>query len=98
MYAVRLWSVRHARGLNAFYRGFEGMLKRMHGLFELLGYERIERPIPEDVIERLNTMPEFVRAYEPDGMQPAEFMAFGATQRTLSQFCEVGWKLMESYR
>ena len=23
MYAVRLWSVRHARGLNAFYRGFE---------------------------------------------------------------------------
>ena len=35
-------------------------------------------------------MPEFVRAYEPDGMTPAEFMAFGATQRTLSQFCEVG--------
>ena len=22
----------------------------------------------------------------------------GPTQRTLSQFCEVGWKLMESYR
>ena len=60
--------------------------------------ERIDRPIPEDVIERLNQMPEFVRAYEPDGMKPAEFMAFGATQRTLSQFCEVGWKLMESYR
>jgi hypothetical protein len=26
MYAVRLWSVRHARGLNAFYRGFEALL------------------------------------------------------------------------
>jgi transaldolase len=60
--------------------------------------ERIERPIPDDVIDRLCQMPEFVRAYEPDGMKPAEFMAFGATQRTLSQFCEVGWKLMESYR
>ena len=60
--------------------------------------ERIDKPVPVDAIERLSQMPEFVRAYEPDGMTPAEFMAFGATQRTLSQFCEVGWKLMESYR
>jgi transaldolase len=60
--------------------------------------ERIGRPVPADAIERLCRMPEFVRAYQPDGMTPAEFMAFGATQRTLSQFCEVGWKLMESYR
>jgi transaldolase len=60
--------------------------------------ERIDRPVPADAIERLRQMPEFVRAYEPDGMTPAEFMAFGATQRTLCQFCEVGWKLMESYR
>ena len=45
MYAVRLWSVRHARGLNAFYRGFEAALKRMHGVFRALGYERIERPV-----------------------------------------------------
>jgi transaldolase len=60
--------------------------------------ERIDAPVPADTIERLCQMPEFVRAYEPDGMTPAEFMAFGATQRTLSQFCEVGWKLMESYR
>jgi Methylene-tetrahydrofolate reductase C terminal len=44
MYSVRLWSVRHARGLNAFYRGFESMLVRMHGAFRVLGYERIERP------------------------------------------------------
>jgi transaldolase len=59
---------------------------------------RIGEPVPADTIERLSTMPEFLRAYEPDGMTPAEFMTFGATQRTLSQFCEVGWKLMESYR
>jgi transaldolase len=60
--------------------------------------ERIAKPVPADALERLSQMPEFVRAYEPDGMTPAEFMAFGPTQRTLSQFCEVGWKLMESYR
>jgi len=46
MYAVRLWSVRHARGLNAFYRGFEATLMRLHGLFRALGYERMERRWP----------------------------------------------------
>ena len=60
--------------------------------------ERIGKPVPDGVIDRLRRMPEFVRAYEPDGMQPCEFMGFGATQRTLCQFCEVGWKLMEGYR
>jgi len=60
--------------------------------------ERIDVPVPDDVIERLSQMPEFVRAYTPDGMQPCDFMGFGATQRTLGQFVEVGWKLLESYR
>jgi len=45
MYAVRLWSVRHARGLNAFYRGFEAVLARLHGVFRALGYTRIEKPV-----------------------------------------------------
>jgi hypothetical protein len=45
MYAARLWSVRHARGLNAFYRAFEKMLVRLHGVFRVIGYERLERPV-----------------------------------------------------
>jgi len=45
MYAARGWSVRHARGLNAFYAKFEALLTRMHGLFRALGYERIETPV-----------------------------------------------------
>ncbi len=45
MYAARAWSVRHARGLNAFYRRFEALLIRMHGLFGALGYARIEKPV-----------------------------------------------------
>ncbi len=60
--------------------------------------ERIGQPVADDVIDRLSQMPEFVRAYEPDGMPPRDFVAFGATQRTLCQFCEVGWKLIENYR
>jgi hypothetical protein len=45
MYAVRLWSVRHARGLNAFYRGFEALLVRLNGVFRVLGHERLEGPM-----------------------------------------------------
>jgi methylene-tetrahydrofolate reductase-like protein len=44
MYAVRQWSVRHARGLNAFYNGFEAVLLKLHPLFRWIGYERLERP------------------------------------------------------
>ena len=44
MYAIRLWSVRHARGLHAFYCAFEALLLHLNGLFRALGYERIERP------------------------------------------------------
>lgn len=60
--------------------------------------QRIDKPVSAEAIDHLRQMPEFVRAYEPDGMSPAEFITYGATQRTLCQFSEVGWKLMESYR
>jgi len=59
--------------------------------------ERIDMGIPADVIERLSQLPDFVRAYEPDGMKPTEFITYGVTQRTLSQFIESGWKLMENF-
>jgi Methylene-tetrahydrofolate reductase C terminal len=45
MYAVRQWSVRHARGLNALYKGFESALVALHPLSKRLGYERLERPV-----------------------------------------------------
>ena len=59
---------------------------------------RIDRPVPSDVIERLQQIPDFTRAYEPDGMTPADFVSFGTTQRTLSQFTEVGWKELEALK
>jgi transaldolase len=65
---------------------------------DLAHEERIDVPIPTDVIERLSQIPDFVRAYEPAGMTPSEFMGYGVTQRTLSQFWESGWKLMETLK
>jgi hypothetical protein len=45
MYRVRQWSVRHARGLSACYRGLERTLVRLHPLLSRIGYERLERPV-----------------------------------------------------
>jgi hypothetical protein len=45
MYAVRLWSVRHARGLSRFYASFEAVLVKLAPLFERIGYQRLERPV-----------------------------------------------------
>ncbi len=59
--------------------------------------ERINTPVAADVLARLSKVNEFVRAYEPNGLRPQEFAAFGLTQRTLSQFIETGWSQLESY-
>ncbi len=45
MYRVRLWSVRHARGLARFYTGFEALLVRLAPVFRAIGYQRLERPV-----------------------------------------------------
>jgi hypothetical protein len=45
MYAVRLWSTRRARGLARFYRFFESILMRLHGLASAVGYARLDRPV-----------------------------------------------------
>lgn len=58
----------------------------------------IDKPISDDVIQRLSQVREFTRAYEPAGLTPAEFIAYGVTQRTISQFVETGWKGLESYK
>jgi hypothetical protein len=44
MYAVRLWSVRHAKGLNRFYKAFERVIVALHPLWNKIGYEKVERP------------------------------------------------------
>ena len=63
------------------------MLEELSGPFS----ERIDEPVDEEAIARLMTVREFRRAYEIDGMAEDEFLTYGAMQRTLSQFVEVGW-------
>jgi len=59
---------------------------------------RIDKPIAKDVLQRLLTIPEFVKAYEPNGMVPEDFITYGPTQRTLAQFTDAGWLLIEGIK
>ncbi|MHC4103556.1 MAG: transaldolase family protein [Planctomycetota bacterium] len=59
--------------------------------------ERISKEISPEVIDRLLVLDEFKRSYLPDGMKPEEFITYGATQRTLTQFHEAGWKMLENF-
>jgi Methylene-tetrahydrofolate reductase C terminal len=45
MYAVRLWSVRHARGMERFYAAFERAFVALDPLWRRIGYERADKPV-----------------------------------------------------
>jgi transaldolase len=48
---------------------------------------RFDNPVPPEAIDELSTLlPDFRRAYEPDGLTIDAFDTFGATVRTLRQF------------
>ena len=55
MYAMRRWSVRHARGLERLYAAFERLMASLHPLWSRLGYARIEKPVAvlESVVKSL---------------------------------------------
>jgi transaldolase len=58
---------------------------------------RIDEPVPAVIQAKLDRVPEFLRAYEPDGLSEKEMVSYGVTQRTLSGFIEGGWKLIEQF-
>jgi hypothetical protein len=45
MYRMRLWSTRHARGLETLYESFERALVALDPLWRRIGYARLERPV-----------------------------------------------------
>ena len=50
---MRLWSVKQSRPLEAFYKSFEKIIVKLHPLWKLIGYERLEKPfaVTEKVIK-----------------------------------------------
>jgi transaldolase len=59
----------------------------------------IETPVDPSIVESLEDhFEDFRRAYQEEGMQPEEFVHFGATANTLEQFLEGYQKLLELVR
>ena len=58
--------------------------------------ERIDAPVDGAILERLGAMPEFRKAYEPEGMAVDEFITFGSCNRTLDQFVLMGWNTLKT--
>ena len=57
--------------------------------------DRWHDPVPTvHVEELLERVPEFVKAYEPEGLTVAEFDTYGATMRTLRAFISSYWELV----
>ena len=54
---------------------------------------RIEVPVAPEILRELETLSEFRRSYEVDGMTPAEFEGYGAARNTLRQFLEADAQL-----
>ena len=60
--------------------------------------EKIDIPVDKKILDQLMQIPEFVRAYEPDGLKVEEFITFGVVQKLLSQFLQTGWAPLETYK
>jgi transaldolase len=58
---------------------------------------RVDTSVDEAIVEKLRSIPDFVRAWEPQGMNEAEFAGFGAAESTLSQFAAEGWEVVARY-
>ena len=58
---------------------------------------RFDEPVPAAYIEELQAqIPDFRRAFEPDGLSIEEFDAYGATVRTLRGFIASYWDLVRA--
>jgi hypothetical protein len=55
MYALRLWSTRHARGMETLYAAVEGALRLADPILRRIGYDRLDRPVAafEQVVKGL---------------------------------------------
>ena len=56
----------------------------------------IDEAVDPGILTRLMGMPEFVKAYEPHGLMPDEFITFGPSNRTLDQFVQCGWNMLKT--
>jgi transaldolase len=69
------------------------LLTEAHDKGEIKKEKRIDAGVDEAAVQRvLKALPEFGKAYEPEGMTPAEFDSYGGVIMTLDGFDKTGWQ------
>ncbi len=56
----------------------------------------INDPFPQDVLDRLLTIPEFKEMYDDDGLPPDEWFNHGPMQWAIGDFTQLGWVGMQN--
>jgi transaldolase len=60
--------------------------------------DTIDIPVKKEYLDELYKLPEFIKAYEEDGLNPEEFVRYGAFQVTIRKFIEGYEGLLETIR
>ena len=91
--AYHVTALSGAKMIMSISKGIQDELLAEKGPYET----QIDKPIDQDVIDRLMTLDEFHKAYEENGMDEKAFITFGSCNRTTDQFINDGWKPLLSY-
>lgn len=84
---VGSWHLEETAGADAVFTLPPSFLGELFTQGEELAFEsRVRKNIPAPVMERLQRIPYFVQAYEPDGLQPAAFDKLSSLVSTHKQF------------
>ncbi|MGH0054473.1 MAG: transaldolase family protein [Sphaerochaetaceae bacterium] len=91
--AYHITALSGARMIMSISPGIQAALLQEKSPFET----QINKPVAQDVIDRLMTLREFRKAYGVNGMEEEAFITFGSCNRTTDQFINDGWKPLLSY-
>ena len=93
--ALRCWHMEETAGGNVVFTLPPSFLTELFTKGEHLAFEpRIRKDIPGDVMSRLQRVPYFRAAYEPDGLLPEEFNTLPPLLNTHKEFCGATEKIV----
>jgi len=93
--ATRCWHLEETAGARAVFTLPPSFLTELFTKVEHLAFEpRIRRDLPADVMERLQRIPYFNAAYQPDGLAPREFNDLPPLLATWKEFREAMDKIV----
>ena len=91
---TRVWHLEKLAGADAVLTVFPNVFEAFMKSYTDLPLEpQIDEPVPNDVLERLLSIPYFAEAYDEHGIAPQDFVNHPALQATAASFSEAMAKI-----